>query len=354
MRRAEAGAGARILPALLLGCAMITGSAFADSAPPWLHALASAPVPEHEDKATALLLLGETTVAVRPDGRIRRLERAAFRILRPEGQDRGRLVVPFDDQSKILDMHAWTIPASGKDFAIKERDAIESALPGIANGELVSDLHAKLMLIPAAVPGNVVGYEYEQEARPYLIGDEWDFQDTVPVREARYTLNLPAGWGYRVTWIHHAPVEPTAVSPTQVTWVVHDEPAVPIETDMPPWRGIAARMAVTLVPPGGGATSLDSWKNLGDWYSNLVRGRRDASADIRERVSALTAGKDTPLAKIEALARYVQSDIRYVAIELGIGGHQPTSSGIATAIARTRSRCSAPCSRRSASSPTTW
>ncbi len=323
MRRTDLRSAIRLVPSLLLGCAALAGQARADSAPQWLHALAAAPVPEHDDKTNALQLIGETTITVRADGRIRRLERAAFRILRPEGQDRGRLVVPFDDQSKILDMHAWSIPTSGKDFAIKERDAIESALPGIANGELVSDVRAKLLLIPAAQPGSVVGYEYEQEARPYLIGDEWGFQDTVPVREARYTLNLPAGWGYRVAWLHHAPVEPASVSPTQVSWVVHDEAAVPIESDMPPWRGIAARMVVTLVPPGGAPTGLDSWKNLGDWYAELVRGRRDATPEIRERVAALTAGKDTPLAKIEALARYVQTDIRYVAIELGIGGHQP-------------------------------
>jgi hypothetical protein len=323
MPRSDTRLAFRVLPALALAGVMIAGEAAADTAPQWLHALAAAPVPEHDDMATAVQMLSETTISVRPDGRIRRLERAAYRILRPEGQDRGRLVVPFDDQSKILDMHAWSIPASGKEYAVKERDVIESALPGIANGELVSDQRAKLLLIPAALPGNVVGYEFEQEARPYLIGDDWEFQQTVPVREARYTLNLPTGWGYRVAWVHHAPVEPASASPSQASWVVHDEAAIPVEPDMPPWRGIAARMVVTLVPPGGAATALDSWKNLGDWYANLVRGRRDASAEIRERVVALTVGKETPLAKIDALARFVQTDIRYVAIELGIGGQQP-------------------------------
>jgi transglutaminase superfamily protein len=37
----------------------------------------------------------------------------------------------------------------------------------------------------------------------------------------------------------------------------------------------------------------------------------------------LTANSTTTLAKIQTLAKFVQTEIRYVAIELGIGGHQP-------------------------------
>jgi hypothetical protein len=40
-------------------------------------------------------------------------------------------------------------------------------------------------------------------------------------------------------------------------------------------------------------------------------------------VTALTASAATPLDKMRALAQFVQQDIRYVAIELGIGGWQP-------------------------------
>jgi hypothetical protein len=50
------------------------------------------------------------------------------------------------------------------------------------------------------------------------------------------------------------------------------------------------------------------------------RGRREASAAIRQKVVDLTSGAPTPLGKMQALAAFVQNDIRYVAIELGIGG----------------------------------
>ena len=65
------------------------------------------------------------------------------------------------------------------------------------------------------------------------------------------------------------------------------------------------------------------WGGMGKWYSALVGGRVDASPEIKQQVNALTASKTTPLQKMEAIAGFVQHDIRYVAIELGIGGWQP-------------------------------
>jgi hypothetical protein len=62
---------------------------------------------------------------------------------------------------------------------------------------------------------------------------------------------------------------------------------------------------------------------MGKWYSHLTEGRRDPSPQITEQVNSLTASAKTPLEKMKLLAHFVQHDIRYVAIELGIGGWQP-------------------------------
>jgi hypothetical protein len=62
---------------------------------------------------------------------------------------------------------------------------------------------------------------------------------------------------------------------------------------------------------------------MGKWYFNLVGERVDASPEIKQQVGKLTASATTTLQKMQALAEFVQRDIRYVAIELGIGGLQP-------------------------------
>jgi hypothetical protein len=83
-------------------------------------------------------------------------------------------------------------------------------------------------------------------------------------------------------------------------------------------------MILSFFPPGGPAANVfTSWSEVGNWYRNLASARRSASAEIKQKVTALTASAATPLEKMRALAQFIQHDIRYVAIELGIGGWQP-------------------------------
>ena len=95
---------------------------------------------------------------------------------------------------------------------------------------------------------------------------------------------------------------------------------------MPPWRGIAGKMVLSLQPPDGQLGGFRSWQEIGTWYLGLTLDRREASAEIKQKVKELTASAPTVLGKMQALAKFVQADIRYVAIELGIGGQQPHSA----------------------------
>ena len=296
----------------------------AGDAPAWMHALTSLPLPDHDDKTDAVLLYSEDIVSVQGNGKIKHLTRRAYKILRVGGKDQGTAVAYVDAETKILNMHGWCIPAQGKDYEVKEKDAIESSLPGVANGELVSDIRAKILPIPASDPGNIVGYEIEQEERLYILQEEWLFQSSLPTREARFTLNLPAGWEYKVTWINFPEAKPTSSLPTQSQWVVSDVKPIRTEDDMPPWKGIAGQMLLSLIPPGDSQKKgFVSWSEMAKWESDLAQGRRDPSPEIKQKVVELTTGAPTTLAKMQALATFVQHDIRYVAIELGIGGLQP-------------------------------
>src|SRR5882672_3014671 len=298
-------------------------TAFAVTAPPWMHAQVGAAEPAHDDKTEAVLLYSESTVAVQPSGLIKRLDRKVYKILRPSGESYGTLRVDFDSQTRVTDIHGWCIPAEGKDYEVKAREAIESALPGVDGGELVSDVRTKLLTVPAAVPGSLVGFEVQQEEHPYVMADEWEFQDTIPVREAHYTLVLPPAWSYKATWLNHAAETPATPAAGQWRWTVTDVAPIKIERDMPPWRGIAAKLVLSLEPANGQARGFQSWQELGTWYTALTLGRRDPSPAIQQKVGELTAQAPTLPAKVQALAAFVQRDIRYVAIELGIGGMQP-------------------------------
>jgi transglutaminase-like putative cysteine protease len=83
-------------------------------------------------------------------------------------------------------------------------------------------------------------------------------------------------------------------------------------------------MIVSYLPPGGsGKKGFENWAEMARWEVGLVQGRRDPSPELKQKVLEVTASAPTTLAKTQAIATFVQKDIRYVAIELGIGGWQP-------------------------------
>jgi Domain of Unknown Function with PDB structure (DUF3857)/Transglutaminase-like superfamily len=305
------------------GLAGVPRSAAGD-APGWMHALVNVPLPAHDEKTDVVLLYSERIVTVQSADKIKITVREAYKILRPGGREYGTLAVSYNSHSKITGMRGWCIPAQGKDYEVKDKEAVEVSLPKIDGSELVSDVKDKLLRIPAADPGNIVGYEYEEEEQPFVLQDVWHFQESNPVREAHYTLQLPSGWEYKVTWMNYPEAKP-AQSGNQSQWVVSEVKGIKHENNMPPWQGVAGQMIVSFFPPGGSAQNqgFQNWKQMGIWYQGLTSGRRDASPELKQKVASLTTSANTPLAKMKTLGDFAQRDIRYVAIELGIGGWQP-------------------------------
>ena len=311
---------------LSIGLCLLTAPRLAQAgdAPSWMHAVASAPLPAHDDKTDAVLLYSDQAVIVQSVDKIKTHVRLVYKILRPSGRDYGMAAVSFNPHRKITGLRGWCIPVQGKDYEVKDKEAVDVALPKIAGSELISDVKEKRLQIPAPDPGSVVGYEYEEDEQPMVLQDVWMFQREIPGRELHYSLQLPSGWEYKASWINSAEIKPTPGGNNHWEWVMNDVKGIRKEAEMPPIEGVAGQMIVSFFPPGGASRNgFTGWLEMGNWYSNLTNGRRDASPEITQQVAALTASARTPLDKMKALAQFVQNDIRYVAIELGIGGWQP-------------------------------
>jgi hypothetical protein len=293
-------------------------------APQWMHSLVGVTVPSYDEKTDAVLLYSETNLTVLSEDKIRMHVREAYKILRPEGRGNGTVYVHYNRGRKITSLHAWCIPAQGRDYEVKDKDATDIS-PPTEGGELVSDVKIRMLRIPAPDPGNIVGYEYEVEEQPFWLQDTWSFQETDPVRESHFSLQLPPGWEYKSSWLAYPEVKPTEEGGNLSQWVVSDVKGIRHEPDMPPWRGVAGQMIVSFFPAGGTSRKNDfaNWRSIGSWLGNLYSGQTVASEPIKQEVNALAAGKTAQLQKMQAIAEFVQHDIRYVAIELGIGGWQP-------------------------------
>ncbi len=275
-----------LLSGCLVACifAFVPRASAGGDAPQWMHALVNAPFPSYDEKTDAVLLYAEINVTVVSTDKMRTRRREAYKILRPNGRDHGTVLVPFDAQTKITGLHGWCIPAQGKDYEVKEKDAIESASK--AGFILASDAKVKVLAIPAPDVGNIIGYEYETEERPLFLQSIWNFQAYDPVRESRYSVQLPAGWEYKASWVNHPEVKPTQTGSNAWQWVVTDIKEIRHEAFMPPLDGVAGRMVLSFFTSEKIVLNSNvDWDAMGRWYSNLIGERIDPSPEVKRECS---------------------------------------------------------------------
>ena len=247
--------------------------------------------------------------------------RSAVKILRPEGRDEANLWVYLAGHEKLRSIHCWTLDLTGREYELKEKDFAER---GFAFGfELYSDVRFRNGVCPAADPGSIVAFEYEVQRRGWVNEVDLEFQESIPLHETHVVLNLPPGWEFKPVWANGEPVQSTKIADGSWEWILRDLPAIAHEPLRPPYRALSLKMGLVYFAPSPGFPNIGSWEALGRWYAQLTADSRSATPELTEKARELTAGKADFDGKIRALASFLQTDVRYVAIEIGIGGYQP-------------------------------
>jgi len=291
--------------------------------PDWLRNLAQQPAKKYADDVNAVILLDDQETTVKDNGEIVNHQRLVFRILRPEGKDYADYRLPFDGETKVNYFRGWSMTAKGQEYETKDRDILERSLGGEKE---FSDDKEKILIVPGGDVGTVVGFEYEQKRRPYLFQDHWGFQDMIPVEKSRYTLHLPPKWEYRADWLNHAEQKPVEQNGTYV-WEVSDIPRIEREYHEPAYRALAGHVIITLFSDRATGRNSKSWNDLGVWYSQLTAGVRDSSPALQAKALELAPATLPMFERIRALSLFAQRDVRYYAVEIGIGGYRPHPAG---------------------------
>jgi hypothetical protein len=317
--------------ALVLLTCLAVAPAFAskpDSVPDWVRTAAQQKLPEYAPETNAVVLLEDTNYTVAPDGTAVEHYRYVVKILRPQGRDEGIVAVPFDKDSKILSMHVWSIGPDGHEYAVKDNEMAEYGYPG--QGNFFMDLKVRAVAnAPGRDPGGVVAYEYEQRSHPYLTEKTWFFQSDLPRLNQSFTLELPPGFTHGTVWAHAKEVPAINLEHERWRWEMKETRPIDLDHVMlrPDAPSLEGRMTVHYAGPGITAPTEGSWQSIGQWYQNLSRDRLVATPEIAAKAKELAGDKTDFYDKTEAIAEFVQKQVRYFVIEVGIGGHQPHYAG---------------------------
>jgi hypothetical protein len=303
---------------LFLGCMGWARGSSNPNLPDWMMQAAAATGSWGDAKA--VVLLDDTLLTVGPDGKAVVRSRVVMKILRPQGRGDATPIAHFSKDEKLLSFHVWSIGPDGHHYAMKDNEYIEV---GANNPDMVyEDDVYKGASPPGADPGGIVGWETINQMPSYESEVLWGFQKSIPTVQAAFEVDLPSGWHQRDVWSHHEAVAPTETEPGHFRWAMNSIPAVDLDDVplSPAWEALAGRMTVRYSSseiPDGDAL----WANIGNWYYNLEAPESEGGSDLATAAKA-AAGDGDYMARLSKIADFMQQQIRYVGVEIGIGGKQ--------------------------------
>ncbi|UCH63562.1 MAG: DUF3857 domain-containing protein [Fidelibacterota bacterium] len=240
------------------------------------------------------------------------------KILNTRGQGYANIAIPYTPPNQVIRLQARTISPEGNIAVIAKDDIHDINL--YPDFVFYSDQRAKLFTVPAVENGSVVEYRYLVRLRNPTFWHSWTFQTSIPTLLSRFTLIAPSEWKidyrtYKIDLEAQVFEIPGGTESTYV-WEARDIPANKAEFAMPPGREIIAHLA--LAPP-----EIESWGDVADWYRRLAEPQIKAGKGVQELASALTSGVENDEEKLRIIYEWVRDKIRYIAVNIGIGGYQP-------------------------------
>lgn len=254
------------------------------------------------------------------------------KVLTVRGVEEHEVASAFYNPSITLrEMRGAVISPEGKRSEVKKRQIFDRA--AFESFELYADSKNRSILFPGVVPGSTIEHEYEVEVRNlfFLQGYlRFDLQERIPVRLKTFTVHAPASFALRLA-TQGTPeyVREEKEGPVVHRWRVRDVPALKDEYGMPPNDDVVPYVQIYLRAFMYGEHRVDAsdWNGIARWTRDLSRDRELPTAEVAAKARELTAGITDPKTKAQRVYEFVQKNINYVAIELGIGGLQPHDNG---------------------------
>lgn len=287
--------------------------------PEWLTSTGRADLAGFGNGSAAVVLLDSTDFRVDATGDFVETQRTALRVLNRRAAERYLQAVGFENNEvKVTSIQTWAVSPAGRVTQSGKKDVINEA--GYPGWEVYSDDRIKRVAIPGAEDGALVGYEIVTRGNFPIKGERFEMEEELPVRVSELHVSVPSG---SLRWFLNHPdrVQVVAQTSNEASFRAENRLAVPDEDDAPPFSSLAAEVFINYDPKG--AQALQTWAEAGHDYHVLFDPGEKPETEIKSQVDTLSAGQVDALSKIDALYNYVSREIRYVAIEIGVGGYQP-------------------------------
>ncbi len=280
--------------------------------------------------ANSIVRESETTFGVDENFKSTYTVHYVLTLLNSKALDDAELRVYYDNESTVNYLKFKIYNSFGEDITrtFKSLEVTdESATPG---GTLYSDNRCKVVSpIFAQYPVTV---EYSYQVKDVVI---FSYPSWIPVtstnmalQQASYTLRTPKSRTPRMKSVNKVPeVSISSEKETnQYKWEISNFAAIETEPFSPPDYELIPflLLAPDYVNYNTFSNPFVSWNDFGKFLSYLVSGRDQLAPETVVKLQALVKNCADQKSKIKAVYKYMQQRTRYVGVQIGIGGWQPT------------------------------
>lgn len=227
-------------------------------------------------------------------------------------------ITPF---CKIRNLKGLVIQPDGKTKRMKKENIVRGSPPAVAG--YYDDAQILYTRFNHLRAGTIIAVDYTTMEKDWMgYYQSIEIQDSEPVFFVRVSANLPRGWqlhhvGWRTESLH------LEKGDTNYTWT-GEKLGYQIKEPLIPSSAYLSRyLLLSCYDPSSESkkTQFPDWASVVDWEIEISQVTQDDSVTSKAR--ALTAGLTEPGDKLDAIARFVRDEIRYVAVEIGKGRWYP-------------------------------
>ncbi len=276
----------------------------------------------HDDEATHILL-DEAVVRVEGDEHVSHHARSVVQVITDAGatQLREQQLSYAPGHQKLTINWVRVVRPDGSVVSGAPTQVQVADVPApVSSSPIYTDRKLVRLSLTGVEPGVIVDMSFTLDETktpmPHDFVESWRVTPGGTVERSRMLLDVPESVKPRIKEqnLDFKPTITTTSGRTVYTWTRNETPKIRFEPFASDSDGVVMRVSVT-----GPIT----WSDVSHWYAGLARDRYVPSARLTRLVDSLVAKARTRDDSIRAVHKWVAQDIRYVGIELGVGGYQP-------------------------------
>jgi transglutaminase-like putative cysteine protease len=263
--------------------------------------------------------------SVNADGTYTREESDKIRVNTAQAlQGQSQTYIPYSESLQRVEvLEAYTQTADGQRVDVAPEQIITQQNPLSTNAPAFADVKVKAIVFPRMSPGATKAYRFRLTQTRPLFANEFSMIEQFPsildIDSASVTLIAPADLPIHVqaVGIEGGPVKADEPGRAKWVWTLANAKAVPPEPGMVNPLDFSPRVVATTFADFGAAAKA---------YLDGAADKAGVTLAVQKRANEITAGITNPRKQAEALYNWVASNIRYVALNFGLGGVVPRTA----------------------------